>query len=245
MRQFGLIGYPLSHSFSKKFFSDKFIAENILDAQYELYPIEKIEQFPDLVKSLPNLVGINVTIPYKEKVMQYLDHLSDVVAETGACNCIHHVEGKLTGYNTDVIGFEKSLLKKLNSTHQKALVLGTGGAAKAVFYVLRKLGIEYLVVSRNGGGTALSYQELNVKILDEYTLIINTTPLGMHPHVEAAPDIPYEFISSKHYLFDLVYNPAKTVFLTKGEKQGAAIENGADMLIDQAEASWEIWNQRV
>ena len=245
MRQFGLIGYPLSHSFSKKFFTDKFLKEKIEDAQYELYPIEHIELFPGLVKSLPNLVGINVTIPYKEQVLPYLDELSDVVAETGACNCIHLVNEKLIGYNTDVIGFEKSLLKKLKPTHQKALVLGTGGAAKAVFYVLRKLGIEYIVVSRNAGLTTISYDQLDSTILETHTLIINTTPLGMHPQLDTAPDIPYENLSEKHYLFDLVYNPAKTVFLMKGEQQGASIENGADMLIDQAIASWEIWNQRV
>lgn len=242
MRQFGLIGFPLSHSFSKKYFTEKFLKECIHDATYELYPIPSIDEFPALIYSIPNFVGMNVTIPYKEQVIPYLDLLSDVVSATGACNCIHHINGKLIGYNTDVIGFEKSLLKKLETTHQKALVLGTGGAAKAVHYVLRKLGIEYLEVSRNASDHSISYQEVTENLIAEYTLIINTTPLGMHPHVDAAPEIPYEALTPKHYLFDLVYNPAKTVFLSKGETQGSIIENGADMLTDQAEASWDIWN---
>ena len=245
MRQFGLIGYPLSHSFSKKYFSEKFLREDIADANYELYPIERIDIFPSLVASLPDLVGINVTIPYKEQVIPYLDALSDVVAETGACNCIHRIDGKLVGYNTDVIGFEKSLLKKLNASHQHALVLGTGGAAKAVHYVLRKLGISYKEVSRKNSNGCIAYEQLDTEIIKSHTLIINTTPLGMHPLVDDAPEIPYESLTSAHYLFDLVYNPAKTLFLAKGEACGAAIENGADMLVDQAEASWDIWNGNV
>lgn len=245
MRHFGLIGFPLSHSFSKKFFSEKFSREGIEDAQYELYPIENIEQFPSLIESLPAMVGLNVTIPYKEQVMRYLDELSDVVADTGACNCICIRKGKLVGYNTDVIGFEKSLLKKLNQTHKKALVLGTGGAAKAVHYVLRKLNIAYVEVSRTPSTTAISYEQVDAEVLKSHTLVINTTPLGMHPHVDSFPAIPYAALTADHYLFDLVYNPAKTLFLKKGEECGAATENGADMLVDQAEASWEIWNEKI
>jgi shikimate dehydrogenase len=187
------------------------------------------------------LAGLNVTIPYKEKVIPYLDVLSDEVKQIGACNCIAIQGSKLKGYNTDVIGFEISLMKKLKSHHQQALVLGTGGAAKAVHYVLAKNGISFLKISRTPGDDQLSYESLTKEIIESHQLIVNTTPLGMYPDINSFPPIPYEHLGNQHYLFDLVYNPDKTMFLLRGEERGAEIENGADMLIDQAEASWDIW----
>jgi shikimate dehydrogenase len=242
MKKYGLIGYPLTHSFSKKYFSEKFDREAISNVTYELFPIENIGFLKDLLNAEPMLHGLNVTIPYKQEVMKFLDVLSPVVKEINACNCIKIVEGKLIGFNTDVIGFEKSLKKKLKIHHKQAIILGTGGAAKAVEYVLRKNGISYLQVSRNKSETAISYEELTPEIISTHNLIVNTTPLGMYPAIDDAPAIPYGAISSSHYLFDLVYNPAETVFLKKGKMHGADTENGADMLVDQAEASWEIWN---
>ena len=243
MIEYGLIGFPLSHSFSKKYFSDKFEKESIQGHTYELFPLENIDQLSALLLAHPDLKGLNVTIPYKEQVLPYLDFLSPVVEDIKACNCIRIKDGKLTGYNTDVLGFEKTLERKLMPQHKKALVLGTGGAAKAVHYVLRKKGIDFLEVSRSNRNGAITYEELDQQIMDAYTLIINTTPLGMYPHVEEAPAIPYSFLGEQHYLYDLVYNPAKTKFLLEGEQRGAAIENGADMLVIQAEASWDIWSQ--
>lgn len=242
MQKFGLIGFPLSHSFSKKYFTEKFLRESILNASYELFPIENINILPDLLRSEPLLCGLNVTIPYKQQVMPFLDELSPVVKEINACNCIKIENGKLVGYNTDVIGFEISLKKKLKPHHKKALILGTGGAAKAVEFVLRKNGIDYLQVSRNKSDDAISYNELDNEILSSHHLIINTTPLGMFPEIDKAPPISYTKIGASHYLFDLVYNPSETLFLKQGRLLGAATENGADMLIDQAEASWDIWN---
>jgi shikimate dehydrogenase len=233
----------LSHSFSKKYFTEKFNCEGIKNASYELFPFENIDMLPDLIKAEPNLYGLNVTIPYKQEVLRFLDVLSPVVKEINACNCIKIVEGKLIGFNTDVIGFEKSLKKKLKIHHSQAIILGTGGAAKAVEFVLRKLEISYIQVSRIKSEYAISYKELTSEIIATHNLIINTTPLGMYPAIDESPAIPYEYISNSHYLFDLVYNPSETVFLKKGRVQGADTENGADMLVDQAEASWEIWNE--
>lgn len=242
MKKYGLIGYPLSHSFSKKYFTEKFIRESITNITYELFPFENINMLPDLLIAEPNLHGLNVTIPYKQDVLKFLDVLSPVVKEINACNCIKIIDGKLIGFNTDVIGFEKSLKKKLKIHHNRAIILGTGGAAKAVEFVLRKLEIPYIQVSRNKSESAISYEELSPEIIASHTLIINTTPLGMFPAIDESPAIPYEYITNSHYLFDLVYNPSETVFLKKGRLQGADTENGADMLVDQAEASWEIWN---
>lgn len=242
MQKFGLIGFPLSHSFSKKYFTEKFLRESILDVSYELFPIESIMLLPDLLRSEPLLRGLNVTIPYKQQVMPILDEVSAVVKEINACNCIKIENGKLIGYNTDVIGFEISLKKKLKPHHKKALILGTGGAAKAVEFVLRKNGIEYIQVSRNKSEAAISYSDLDNEIISDHHLIVNTTPLGMYPEIENAPPISFKKIGASHYLFDLVYNPSETLFLKQGRLLGAATENGADMLIDQAEASWDIWN---
>lgn len=243
MTRYGLIGFPLSHSFSKKFFTEKFERESIQEHQYDLFPIEQISELPNLLKSHPDLKGLNITIPYKEQVIPFLDVQTPVVQEIKACNCINIQDGKLIGYNTDVIGFEKTLERKLSSHHQKALVLGTGGAAKAVHYILRKKGIQFLEVSRVQKQGCIDYAAIDQQLLLSHTLIINTTPLGMYPHVDEAPDLPYRFLTEQHYLYDLVYNPAKTKFLLEGEKRGAVIENGAEMLVIQAEASWEIWNQ--
>ena len=238
-RKFGLIGYPLTHSFSKKYFTERFAAEKI-DAVYNNYPLAAITAFQE-VQATEGLEGINVTIPYKEQVIPYLDQVTDAVQEIGACNCIQYKDGKWIGHNTDVIGFEQSLLKKLALTHDRALVLGTGGAAKAVWYVLRKLSIPYIKVSRTSGGEALAYASLTEQTIDTHPLIINTTPLGMFPNVDGYPNIPYEAIGRGHYLYDLVYNPAVTRFLEKGAAQGATIANGEDMLVIQANESRRIW----
>ena len=242
MRKFGLIGYPLSHSFSQKYFTEKFQQLGITDCRYELYPIEDIAGVKALLQD-PELCGLNVTIPYKQSVMPYLGGMSPVVQEIGACNCIRIEKGVTTGYNTDVVGFEESLVRKLQPYHNRALILGTGGASKAVAYVLRKLGISYYMVSREPGAGRLSYEQIDEEMIYSHTLIINTTPLGMYPKVDICPPLPYEAIGAQHYLFDLVYNPARTLFLQNGEQRGAAVENGYDMLIGQAEESWRIWNR--
>jgi shikimate dehydrogenase len=243
MRRFGLIGYPLSHSFSQRFFTDKFREEGIMDCVYENFPLENIDVLRSVLEQYTDLEGLNITIPYKEKVIPYLHHQNDVVKQIGACNCIKFVNGELHGYNTDVIGFENSLRPLLENYHNKALVLGTGGAAKAIYFVLEKLGIHYLEVSRNPfSGRQISYEQVTPALLEDHTLIINTTPLGMYPHVEECPPLPYQALTARHYLFDLVYNPAKTLFLQQGEAQGAVVKNGADMLVIQAEESWRIWN---
>lgn len=239
MRKFGLIGFPLSHSFSKKYFTDIFSQEGI-DARYDNYPLKDISEVSSLFND-PMLEGINVTIPFKEAILPYLTEQSDAVKEIGACNCVSIRDGKRIGYNTDVIGFRRSLEKKLKADHRKALVLGTGGAAKAVLYVLRNKSIDAVQVSRTTSATALSYDDLTEALVSEYKLIINTTPLGMFPEVDQCPALPYEAIGTSHYLYDLVYNPAKTLFLQKGEEQGAVIENGHDMLIIQADESRKIW----
>ena len=248
MRQFGLIGYPLSHSFSQGFFSKKFLNENIVDAQYENYPIDNIQAFISLWEN-ENLEGLNVTIPYKKEVIPFIQFPSSVVQKINACNCIRKFNNELYGYNTDVIGFEKSLLPLLKSSHTQAFILGTGGAAAAVEYFLQKLGIDYQLVSRNQQPAAsifnapvVNYSALNEDMINQHKLIINTSPIGMFPNVNEAPSIPYTSIGANHYLYDLVYNPGETLFLTKGKEKGAAIKNGLDMLHIQAEESWAIWN---
>jgi len=243
MRKFGLIGYPLGHSFSGKYFRDKFQRESIADCVYSNFEIASMEAFPGILKD-PDLEGLNITIPYKESVIPFLYRKNQVVEETGACNCIKIENGLLTGYNTDVDGFEESLEEKLTEKDKRALILGTGGASKAVAWVLRKKGIQYKFVSRNKSGTRQwVYEDLNQEILEAHSLIINCTPLGTSPDTDVCPPIPYAWIGPAHYLFDLVYNPAKTLFLEKGEAAGARVKNGADMLAIQAEASWKIWNR--
>lgn len=241
MNLYGLIGMPLAQSFSKKYFTEKFEKESIPDAAYELFPLENISLMKNLLAEQPDLKGLNVTIPYKEQVIPFLTDLSDEATEIGACNCIKISNGRLTGFNTDAPAFKQSLLPRLQAHHKKALILGTGGAAKAVLYVLQSLGIEYAFVSRSKGA-GFTYAELNKAIIQEYPLIINSTPLGSFPKVDTAPCIPYEYLSADNYLYDLVYNPAKTLFLQKGEERGATIKNGYEMLVGQAELSWQIWN---
>ncbi|MEY3209200.1 MAG: hypothetical protein RL064_1231 [Bacteroidota bacterium] len=242
MRKFGLIGYPLSHSFSQGFFTEKFLQENITDAVYQNYPIEDIASCKLLWAENAELQGLNVTIPHKKSVIPFLDKPSSVVQAIQACNCIRKFNGAYYGYNTDVIGFEKSLLPFLKPHHTKALVLGTGGASAAVVWVLNKLNIKYLIVSRTISDNTVNYQQLTKDIVGEYPLIINTSPVGMYPNLDQAPQIPYEAISDKHHLYDLIYNPAETKFLKKGAAKGASTQNGLAMLHVQAEESWKIWN---
>jgi shikimate dehydrogenase len=243
MKRYGLIGYPLSHSFSQKYFTEKFQREGITGCVYENFPLAGIDELAALIQQHPDLNGLNVTIPYKEKVIPFLTAQSEVVKTIGACNCIKIENGRLTGHNTDVVGFEESLRPLLQPHHTNALVLGTGGAAKAVHYVLNKLGIAFIEVSRTPSTLRqIGYDNIGEQDINESTLIINTSPVGMYPKVDECPPLPYQFLTTKHYLYDLVYNPAKTLFLQKGEERGAAIRNGHDMLIIQAEESWRIWN---
>jgi len=242
MKVYGIIGYPLGHSFSKNYFTEKFAREGITDCSYEVFPIKTIDEFKDLLSQNPLLQGLNITIPHKQSVVQYLDDTTNLPDTLRACNCIKIVNGKLTGFNTDIIGFERSLQTKLQSHHTQALVLGNGGAAAAVKFVLNKLNIAFTIVSRKKlNEHDLAYAELNESIIKKHLLIINTTPLGTFPSVDECPDIPYQYLTSKHFLYDLVYNPGKTLFLQKGEEKGAIIKNGYDMLVIQAEESWRIW----
>ncbi|WP_235296862.1 shikimate dehydrogenase family protein [Portibacter marinus] len=238
-RKFGLIGYPLKHSFSPGYFAEKFNKEEIEDAVYDLYELERIDQFENLKRS--EIAGLNVTIPYKEAVMPYLDMLSPEAVSIGAVNTIKFTDQGLMGYNTDCYGFKNSLTSFYgNRKPTRALVLGTGGASKAVRYVLSNLNIPFTIVSRQP--SLLNYDELSAEHFDGEVLVVNTTPLGTWPDIDKAPNIPYQFLTSKHFLYDLVYNPEKTLFLKLGADQGAAIKNGYDMLKLQAEKSWEIWN---
>lgn len=242
MHQLGLIGYPLSHSFSPSYFSNKFEKEQIEGWEYKAYPIADISMFPNLWKEQPGLIGLNVTIPYKQQVIPFLDRLDESASSIGAVNTIKKEGNELVGYNTDVYGFEfsvKELLagKKIN----QALILGTGGASKAVEYVLSKLRIPYQLVSRTSGKGILTYDEINPDTLHENQLIINTTPLGTYPDTDNCPRLDYNYINERHYLLDLVYNPPKTLFLKQGAKNGAKTLNGLLMLHQQAEKAWQIW----
>lgn len=254
LQSYGLIGYPLSHSFSKKYFTEKFEKEQLKDHEYQLFPIEKIDEFPDLIRKRSSLRGLNVTIPYKESVIPFLDELEETAKEIGAVNCIRILgEGdakKLIGYNTDAFGFRQSIKPFLETQHERALILGTGGASKAVHYILKTIGIDCYFVTRTKiisnqliTKNEFSYEELNEHVISAFKLIVNTTPVGMYPNVEEAPAIPYEFITPSHLLYDLVYNPAETEFLKKGKKMGASTLNGLSMLHQQAEEAWRIWNQ--
>jgi shikimate dehydrogenase len=244
-RVFGLIGFPLSHSFSVNYFAEKFRKENITDAVYKNFEIDSLEKL-DLVLNDPGLRGLNVTIPYKEKIISYLDKISPEAEAIGAVNTIriHIADGKrkLEGFNTDAFGFSMSLKPFLLNTHERALILGNGGAAKAVKHVLHNLGVNYLTITRNKGEGDLIYEELNEYILRSHLLIIQTTPVGMHPAEDECPHIPYEHLGPGHLLYDLIYNPEETLFLKKGKQKGAVILNGLSMLRLQAEKSWQIWN---
>ena len=249
IQKLGLIGFPLSHSFSVSYFKNKFEAEKITDFTYENFEIPTIEELNKVIDENPNLIGLNVTIPYKEQVIPFLDELDDDAKKIGAVNTIKIIRTgntrKLIGYNTDCYGFSESLKPLLKQAHYKALILGTGGAAKAVEFVLKEIGLDVLYVSRNPASeNELGYTDLIGDVFDKYKVIINSTPLGMFPKVDNCPEIPYEFLNSENLLYDLVYNPAETLFMKKGAEQGAATQNGLPMLQLQAERAWEIWNQK-
>jgi len=253
MKTYGLIGFPLNHSYSQKYFSEKFKRERITDCEFRNFPIENPSEIKALIESNDTLCGLSVTIPHKKSVMKLLDGLDDVAENVGAVNCIkinRNIEKqvvKLMGYNTDIFGFEKSLLPLLKSHHTKALVLGTGGAAKAVEYVLKKNKIDCLLVSRNSNSkindsAQIFYKDVNEVLLSEFFLIINATPIGTFPMINESPDIPYQLLTDQHLLYDLIYNPEETEFLKGGREMGAQTKNGLEMLELQAEEAWKIWN---
>ena len=249
MNTYGLIGYPLGHSFSRKFFTEKFATEGI-DAQYLNFEIPSIEEFPEIIKNNPTLRGLNVTIPYKQQVMQYLDDISEEAKAIGAVNVVKcqlstvNCQLHLTGYNSDVIGFVNSIKPLLKPHHKKALILGTGGASKAIRYGLeKKLGMETLFVSRTAREGMITYEEVTAEVLKEYEVIVNCSPVGMYPHVDECPALPYEALNENNLLYDLVYNPLETLFMKKGAAQGATVKNGLEMLHLQAIASWEFWEK--
>ncbi len=238
---YGLLGKDIGYSFSRNFFSEKFKNEN-LDYQYQNFDLKEIEELKEVINNT-DVKGLNVTIPYKQDVISYLDHLDPIAKEIGAVNVIKFDKNQqLTGYNSDYYGFTESLKPLLNKTVKKALILGTGGASKAIAFALEKLNIEYIFVSRNPDFNELSYQDLDEDIIKAYKLIINCTPLGTYPNIENHPDIPFDYITKNHVLYDLIYNPDETTFLRKGKEKGAKTSNGLQMLILQAEKSWEIWN---
>ncbi len=248
MDKFGLIGYPLGHSFSKNYFNEKFANEDI-DAVYMNFEIPSINDLPQVIAENPELKGLNVTIPYKEKVISYLDELDKDAREIGAINVIKVIrqkdsDPKLVGYNSDVIGFTKSIEPLLEPHHKKALILGTGGASKAVFHGLKQLGVEGPFVSRHERPNMFTYEELTAEVMDEYSVIVNTTPVGMYPHTDECPDIPYQYLTPNHLLYDLLYNPDVTLFMKKGEEKGATTKNGLEMLLLQAFAAWDIWERK-
>ena len=278
MTTYGLIGYPLGHSFSRKFFTEKFEKEGI-DAQYLNFEIPSIEEFPEIIKNNPELRGLNVTIPYKQQVMQYLDEISEEAKAIGAVNVVRierpspqpspimgretmrnagnkpnglpikgdmseGLRGSLIGYNSDVIGFVESIKPLLKPHHKKALILGTGGASKAIRYGLEeKLGMETLFVSRSAREGMITYEEVTAEVLKEYEVIVNCSPVGMYPHVDECPALPYEAMNENNLLYDLVYNPLETLFMKKGAEQGATVKNGLEMLHLQAIASWKFWEK--
>ena len=249
MNTYGLIGYPLRHSFSRKFFTEKFAKEGI-DAQYLNFEIPSIEEFPNIIKNNPTLRGLNVTIPYKQQVMQYLDDISEEAKAIGAVNVVKcqlstvNCQLHLTGYNSDVIGFVESIKPLLKPHHKKALILGTGGASKAIRYGLeKKLGMKTLFVSRSAREGMITYEEVTAEVLKEYEVIVNCSPVGMYPHVDECPALPYEAMNENNLLYDLVYNPLETLFMKKGAAQGATVKNGLEMLHLQAIASWEFWEK--
>lgn len=241
---FGLLGKNIEYSFSRNYFNEKFKRMNLNNFEYRNFDLSTIDSFLDVVRSNHSLKGLNVTIPYKESIISYLDSLDEISSKIKAVNTIKITkEGLLKGYNTDAYGFEKSLLPLLKSSKNSALILGTGGASKAIAFVLNKLNINHYFVSRNPRGiNELSYNELSKKIILNHNLIINCTPLGTSPNTELCPNIPYQYINNRHIFYDLIYNPAETTFLYKAKQKGAVIKNGYDMLKLQAEESWRIWN---
>lgn len=249
MKLYGLIGKSLVHSFSQKYFTEKFEKERIENTFYHLYPLESIDEFNQLITDFSEVSGLNVTIPYKTDVMPFLDEIDPAAQEIGAVNTIkferENSKLKLHGFNTDYIGFWKSIKPLLNNKHQKALILGTGGSSKAVAYALKKAGIEYLFVSRKKqNNNIITYSDLNQKLLSNYLIIINTTPLGMYPNTQEYPDIPYHYLTRDHILYDLIYNPEQTRFLLFGKQNETICKNGLEMLQIQADYSWKFWNEK-
>jgi shikimate dehydrogenase len=247
MDKYGLIGFPLGHSFSQVYFNQKFIDEKI-DAEYVNFQIDDIGELKYIIEDYPNLCGLNVTLPYKTKVIDFLDELDKDAQDIGAVNVIKFIRSKaklrLKGFNSDIIGFKRSISPLLKPHHQHALILGTGGASLAVLHGLKQLGIESLLVSRRQNAPdCLAYNELSPKVLQQYTVIVNSTPVGMYPHANQCPDIPYHLLSEHHLLYDLIYNPGETLFMEKGKIQGATVKNGLEMLLLQAFASWKIWTE--
>jgi shikimate dehydrogenase len=243
-KKYGLIGKNIEYSFSKKYFQQKFIATHFTDCEYQNFDLDKIELFPETLKQNQNLRGLNVTIPYKEMILPFLDSLSEKALKIGAVNVIRFKKnGKLKGYNSDWYGFKKSLKPLLQSQHKNALILGTGGAAKAVAFALSELDIHYTFVSRTPSEKTIDYDRINATTFDNFQIIINCSPIGTSPNIKEFPEIPYEFFTNKHLAFDLIYNPEETQFLKKAKKKGALTKNGYDMLIFQAEKAWEIWNK--
>ena len=247
MKKYGLIGYPLGHSFSKNYFNEKFHSEGI-DAEYVNFEIPHISDLPGIIAGNPNLVGLNVTIPYKEQVISYLDELDKAAAAIGAVNVIrierNHGKTKLIGYNSDVMGFTQSIESLLEPHHKKALILGTGGASKAINYGLHKLGLETKFVSRSKrNDNTITYDDITPEIMNEYKVIVNCTPTGMYPQADECPKIPYEYVTPEHLMYDLLYNPDTTLFMKNGSDRGAIVKNGLEMLLLQAFGAWEIWNR--
>lgn len=246
MKKLGLIGYPLSHSFSKKYFEEKFQKLNLSGYSYDTFPLENIASFPELLKKEKELSGLSVTIPHKESVIPFLNELDATAKEIGAVNCIKISNSKLIGYNTDAFGFRQSLRPFLDSNHTKALIFGTGGASKAVAYVLKSLGIDFWFVTReknNSLANSFTYEELNENIISQCKLLVNCTPVGMSPNDNKFIPIPYSAITPEHLAYDLIYNPAETLFLKKAKEQGALVSNGYNMLCFQADEAWRIWNE--
>lgn len=246
MRKYGLIGYPLGHSFSKRYFAEKFLRENISDCSYENYPVKSITLLPGLVSEEPELSGLNVTIPYKTEVMRYLSQIDEEAAGIGAVNVLKIFreagEVRISGFNSDIKGISDSLISIMRPEVNKALILGTGGSSRAVSYTLGKMGINCSLVSRRNKPGCLTYKDLTPELIRETLLIINTTPLGMFPDIDSYPDLDYSLLGKSHILFDLVYNPETTIFMRKGQERGCTVLNGLKMLVSQAERSWEIWN---
>lgn len=242
MDKYGIIGYPLGHSFSRAFFTEKFQREHI-DAEYVNFEIPSADMLPGIVQTNPNLRGLNVTLPHKEAVIPMLDELSDEAKEIGAVNVIRVRDGRLEGFNSDIIGFMDSIRPLLKPWHQHALVLGTGGASRAIRVGLQRLGIEWTYVSRTPAPGRLTYADLTSELMEHYQVIVNCSPVGMFPRVDACPDIPYQLLTHRHLLYDLVYNPQETLFLKRGAEHGAAVKNGLEMLHLQALASWRFWNE--
>lgn len=245
MKVYGLIGFPLGHSFSKQYFDEKFLQEGLTDCVFNNYPINSINELPALIKNTAELAGICITIPYKEQALQFADEYTDDVKKIGACNCFQFNNGNIIAHNTDVAGFKNAFTTLLKPHHTGALILGTGGAAKAVKFVLENLSIQHLFVSRNKAidPSTIGYQTIDEKLLKDYPVVINCSPVGTYPNESLCPELPYHLVTANNYFFDLVYNPAKTLFLQKAESNGASIQNGYQMLALQAAENWKIWNK--